>query len=644
MAKYCIGIDYKAFTGLALLVNTENGEVVASASKIYSHGIMAEGFINPMDYLEVLSETIPDLLKQSGADSTDIIGIGINFNESAILPVMNDGTPLCFFKEYADEPFAHVMLSGSKNIADNADRLNRIAASRCEAFLSRYGGKTAAGGMLPKIMEMIKQAPGVYDTCDYIIEAADWVVWQLTGVQTRNASNAGFDALWSRKEGYPSAGFLSSLDARLEKLDKKLDSPILAPACPAGKISAFAAKALGLSTETIVCVAASAVQSSVAACGIDGPAKMLTMTGENGVNIVLSENELFVPKITASANDGIYAGLCGYISPGTDDEKILSAMENLTENDRADSLLAVNIDGKYVFLGATPRTGSAALTYAAAEALAYQMRMSVENFRSHGVAVNELYVLGDSKEKDVLMQIYADVLDLPVILVNSDEPSAKGSAIFAAVASGAYKDIPSAVKAMGCHDKKRYLPDTYNTETYSKLYDEYIRLYDYFKGGANDVMKRLDNIENRPEYDEELPTLDSEFGISADEEIPEANESVPEKEEYSDEVKAAAAAAAKELFEAIDAVAAIRDDAEIFAAFNDLVKEEAEKNTKEILDSTDEVVRLMEEAEHDAYFGQAIEEEAEKNTREIIAAIDEVVKLMEEADREAAEKDADNAQ
>ena len=62
---------------------------------------------------------------------------------------------------------------------------------------------------------------------------------------------------------------------------------------------------------------------------------MLTMTGENGVNIVLSENELFVPKITASANDGIYAGLCGYISPGTDDEKNLSAIpDNGTTDDR----------------------------------------------------------------------------------------------------------------------------------------------------------------------------------------------------------------------------------------------------------------------------------------------------------------------
>ena len=169
MAKYCIGIDYKAFMGLALLVNVENGEEMASAGKIYSHGVMNDGFLNPMDYLDVLSETVPSLIAKNGINPADIIGIGINFNESAILPVMNDGTPLCFFREYADEPFAHVMLSGNRGAVNQANHLNKVANERCEAFLSRFGGKADTPGMIPKVMELVKSAPSVYDTCDYII-------------------------------------------------------------------------------------------------------------------------------------------------------------------------------------------------------------------------------------------------------------------------------------------------------------------------------------------------------------------------------------------------------------------------------------------------------------------------------------------
>ena len=646
MAKYCIGIDYKAFMGLALLINAETGEEVSGAKRFFTRKVTDDGFMNPMDYLDVLSETIPALLRDSQADPADIIGIGINFNESAVLPVMSDGTPLCFFKEYSDNPYASVMLSDYKRIQTKTETINRIAAKRSEAFLSRFAGRIQNDGLISKAMELVENAPGVYDICDYLIEASDWVVWQLTGVLKRNSYNASLHAFWSSREGYPSSEFFASLDRRLAGLVKKLGGPVeMAGAC-AGKLSAFAAKSLGLSEDTAVSVAGSAMQSLSAAVGIDAPGKMLALFDESCLNMLVTDTDPgYVPEILASSSD-LFPGSYAYFANHEDSLSLSAFPGGCDLFAGKNGLLAIDIDSRFVYLGAKADTTKEELSLAALEAKIYGFRGIIEKYRAHGANPDELYIIGDAAGNEALMQLYSDILNLPVHACLPSEYHAKGSAVYAACAAGKYDSIFAAAHAMSGRNAKIYLPATADSEIYDKLYYEYIRLSDYFKGGANDVMKRLENISDdnknvpandEPEYDEALPTLESEFGITGDEKL-------PEKEEYSDEVKAAAAAAAKELFEAIDAVAAIRDNAEIYAAFNDLINEEAEKNTKEILASTDEVVRLMEDAEHNAVFGDAIEEEAEKNTREIIAAIDEVVRLMEEADREAAEKNANDAQ
>ena len=57
--------------------------------------------------------------------------------------------------------------------------------------------------MTPKVMQILEEDPEIYDAADTFVEAADWVVWQLTGRLTRNASMAGYKNLWSKREGYP---------------------------------------------------------------------------------------------------------------------------------------------------------------------------------------------------------------------------------------------------------------------------------------------------------------------------------------------------------------------------------------------------------------------------------------------------------
>ena len=96
------------------------------------------------------------------------------------------------------------------------------------------------------------------------------------------------------------------------------------------------------------------------------------------------------------------------------------------------------------------------------------------------------------------MQIYADVLNIPVKIASALHGCAYGSAMFAAVAAGkqrgGYDSIKDAVRAIGGRVAEIYYPKEENVEIYNELYDEYVKLHDYFGRGENNVMKRLKAI------------------------------------------------------------------------------------------------------------------------------------------------------
>ncbi|NLL15950.1 MAG: ribulokinase, partial [Clostridiales bacterium] len=120
-------------------------------------------------------------------------------------------------------------------------------------------------------------------------------------------------------------------------------------------------------------------------------------------------------------------------------------------------------------------------------------------FKNAGVVINEYYAAGGIAKKDPMaMQIYADIINMPVKIVGSDQGGALGSAIFGAVAAGkdkgGYDDVLTAAAKMGKVLDIEYKPNTENVKVYDKLFEEYKLLHDYFGRGANDVMKRLKAI------------------------------------------------------------------------------------------------------------------------------------------------------
>ncbi len=86
--------------------------------------------------------------------------------------------------------------------------MNKLAEQRKEPFLERYGGKLSSEWMFPKTFRMLQKAPHVYDTADKIIEAGDWLVWQLCGKEVRSSCLAGYKGMWDKNTGYPTSDFL----------------------------------------------------------------------------------------------------------------------------------------------------------------------------------------------------------------------------------------------------------------------------------------------------------------------------------------------------------------------------------------------------------------------------------------------------
>lgn len=552
MAKYSIGVDFGTLSGRALLVNVETGEEISTAVYSYPHGVMDEklpggkllppdwALEHPQDYIDVLANTIPEVISQSKVSAKDIIGIGTDFTACTMLPVKADGTPLCFLDKFKDNPHSYVKLWKHHAAQDKANKLNEIAMEMGEEWLSRYGGKISSEWMIPKIWQICEEAPEIYDETDFFIEAADWIIWQLTGVQTRNSCTAGYKAIWHKQKGYPSKEFFKALNPKLENLvQDKLNCPITPLGEKAGNISETASKLTGLSTSTIAAIGNVDAHVCVPAVKIDDVGKILAIMGTSTCHVLLGDSEHTVPGMCGVVEDGIYPGYFGYeagqscvgdhfawfidnclTSDYIEQAKAENKNIHVFLREKAEKLkvgesglvaldwwngnrsVLVDVDLTGLILGMTLQTKPEEIYRALIEATAYGTRKIVETFRTNGVAVDEFYASGGISQKDgMTMQIYADVLNLPVKIAGSAQGPALGSAIFGAVAAGGekggYDSIFDAARAMGSLKDTVYLPNPDNANTYNLLYNEYSELHDYFGRGQNNVMKRLKSIKNK---------------------------------------------------------------------------------------------------------------------------------------------------
>ena len=543
--KYSIGIDFGTLSGRTVLVDLSNGREIDVEVSNYPHAVMESQLPNgqklpadfalqhPNDYLKVLSDTVPVILKRNFINAESVVGVGIDFTACTMMCVDNNGTPLCLKDEFSSNPYSYVKLWKHHAAQKQADKINETAKNMGCDWLERYGGKISSEWFFPKILETLENAYDVYENTYRFIEAGDWVVWMLTGNETHNACMAGYKAMWHKKDGFPKKEFFKALDPRMENIiGTKVSEQVLPMGTKAGSINKLGEQLTSLSQGTAVAVSNVDAHVAMPAAGITTADKMLMIMGTSTCHMVLGKEEKSVKGICGVVEDGIIEGYYGYeagqscVGDHFDwfvkncipaeyrelaKEKGISIHKYLrekaiTQKPGESGLLAldwwngnrsvlVDADLTGVIIGMTLATKPYEIYRALIEATAYGTRMIIENFEKNGVKIEQLYAAGGIADKDeMMMQIYADVTNRTIRLSGSQQAPALGSAIFGALAGGYFKSITEAAQALGRIKDICYTPNKENCIIYDKLYEEYSILHDYFGRGINNVLKRLKSI------------------------------------------------------------------------------------------------------------------------------------------------------
>ncbi|GAB3223599.1 ribulokinase [Glycomyces halotolerans] len=538
-----IGIDFGTLSGRVVVAAVADGRELASAEHVYRHGSIEEtlpgtdlrlprswALQSPDDWRDVVRHAVPEALAAAGVSADQVIGISTDFTACTVLPTTADGTPLCEIEEFAGRPHAWPKLWKHHAAQPHADRINALAAERGDDWLARYGGKISSEWEYAKGLQLLEEDPELYERAERWIEAADWIVWQLCGKETRNICTAGYKGIYQDGKR-PGRDFLSALNPDFADFTEKLEHPLSALGDRAGGLTAEAAAWTGLNEGTTVAIGNVDAHVTAASAKAVGPGQFVAIMGTSTCHVVNGENLTEAPGMCGVVRDGIVPGLWGYEAgqsgvgdifawftrncvPGSYQEAAaergMSIHEHLTELAERQSVgehglvaldwhsgnrsVLVDHDLSGVVLGLTLATKPEEIYRALVESTAFGTRMIVETLVESGVPIEEFIAAGGLLKNRWLMQTYSDVLRRPITVLTSDQGPALGSAIHAAVAAGAYPDIRAAAEAMGKVERHAYEPDPARADAYDELYAVYAELHDHFGRGGSEALHRLHRI------------------------------------------------------------------------------------------------------------------------------------------------------
>ena len=553
-AQYTIGLEYGSLSCRGILANVRNGRVMAEAMLAYPHAVMDKQLPDgtplhgewclqhPDDFILALETVVPELLRKSGIAKEQIVGIGVDCTASTPMPVDAAFRPLSADPAFAGRPHAWLKMWKHHGAAAQAEKINSVCHEMGQQYLDWYGGKINPECMLAKVLQVFEEDRDVFDAADAFIEMADYLTSRLAGKPVFSTSLASAKAFWGIEEGYPDGDFYAALDPELRDLPRKLmerypDRVVARPGECVGGLCAEMAEKLGLCEGIAVSAAQMDGYTPMLGLGIAQEGELMMIIGTSTGIMLLSREPKSVEGVTACLPDTYYPGFWGYGSgqasvgdgfqwfsenciPAAYEqeakERGLHIQQLLTEKSEKlkigeSGVMALDwINGNKsvlgnsrlsgAFIGMTLTTRAEHLYRALLEATAFGARIVVEAFRKAGVPVNVIRACGGVAGKNpLMMQIYADVLGVPLYVSRLTQAPALGMAIYAASAAGVHEDVFAAVRAMSDSDCMTYMPKPENQAAYEELFEEYVLLHDYFGRGQNRVMERLHARRNRVE-------------------------------------------------------------------------------------------------------------------------------------------------
>jgi len=522
--RLALGLDFGTESVRALLVDLKGTERSSSAVK-YEHGSITEtlpttgemlppdfALQHPGDWVEASCQAVRDALEQAGLTTGDptaaVVSIGVDFTSCTMLPARADGTPLCLCDEYIGEKYAWPKLWKHHGAKTQTDRINQLARERNEPWLKHYGGVIGLEWFFPKVLETLEKAPRIYDETDVWLEGGDWYVWQLIGADQpvpRSTCIAGYKAMWSAEDSYPSPGFFKALHPKMANVVKdKMPGTLIAPGRPAGTLCATMAKQMNLCAGIPVSAAIIDAHAGVPGVGVGEPNTLVMVMGTSSCHMLMHNEAVEVPGVAGIVKDGILPGYIGYETGQAAVGDAFDWLRRMLNHDSFDTLTkqAMTVppgcqgvtcvdwfngcrtplmDGTLTgaFTGLTLNHHAGHMFRSLLEASAYGVRWIVEVLEAGGVPVDRFVATGGlPHQSPLLMQVYADVLAKPVMVPGTRQGPALGSAILGVLAAGeavsGFASTSDAVKAMAGHmEKTTYTPNDAVKSAYDQAYHRY---------------------------------------------------------------------------------------------------------------------------------------------------------------------------
>ncbi|MCJ7665988.1 MAG: ribulokinase [Actinobacteria bacterium] len=536
--KFVIGLDFGTDSVRSIIVDAGNGEEIGThvayytrwGEEKYSDPLKNQFRHHPLDYMESLEEAIKGALSKVPLKTAEnIIGIGIDTTGSTPAPVDREGTILSLKDDFKDNPNAMFVLWKDHTAVEEAERVNKVAKSWGGIDYTIYsGGVYSSEWFFSKILHILKSDKDIRDAAYSWIELADWIPAILTGNTRpedvrRSRCAAGHKAMWNASwGGLPSEEFLKAVDPLLGGLRDRLYKDTYTSDIPAGSLTSYWSKRLGIPEGIAVTVGAFDPHMGAVGAGITN-GTLVKVIGTSCCDMAVASSdevgESTIAGICGQVDGSVIPGLIGFEAGQSAfgdayawfRDVLMWPVDNLIEDSKQKAdiedrlipelskkaeeikpsdtgILALDwlngrrtpfADQKLKGLIAGLSLGSDAprIFRALVEATAFGSRAIIERFVEDGVKINEVIAIGGIPQKSPLvMQILADVLNMPVKVVSSFQAVALGASLFAAVASGYYKDIYQAQEKMASGYLITYDPEEENVKTYQRLYGLYKKL------------------------------------------------------------------------------------------------------------------------------------------------------------------------
>ena len=492
---------------------------------------------HPLDYIEGIEYTIKDCLDRAGEDAAGYVrAISVDTTGSSPVAVDETGTPLALLDAFKENPNAMFVLWKDHTSVKEAVEINEHASRFETNYLRFVGGIYSSEWFWAKLLHTLRTDEQVRKACYSWVEHCDWIPFLLTGGKhaseiKRSICAAGHKALWAGQfGGLPPEEFFSSLDPLLAGFRSRLFSHVYTADQPAGKLSPEWAARLGLNTDVYIGIGAFDAHMGAVGGQIE-PYHLSKVMGTSTCDMLVAplnevENKL-IRGICGQVNGSIIPGMMG-MEAGQSAfgdtyawfkrilmwpvEKLLQSdlydadtARQLTEEISARILVELSRDAEKIPVTAhtelaldwfngrrTPdanqflkgavcglNLGSQAsgIFRALVEATCFGAKKIVDRFNEQGVPVKGLIGLGGvTRKSPFIMQMLADVMNMPIRIHKSEQTCALGAAMFAATVAGIYSNIEQAMKQMGQGFDITYYPDNSKVPVYEKRYQRYSAL------------------------------------------------------------------------------------------------------------------------------------------------------------------------